>query len=930
MIQLFIGIILGIILVFFIIAFYPSRNFYKRNNKEFILKTASKNNLDKEQADLILASLHQCRDLYWLNVLLLKFWVELSNSSAQAYRFKKMIKKTLDDIPGTGIIRFIEVLNIDIGNKGPIIQNIRIVDREDVENIFKNAEKNISDMTKKFYSFYLNKDNSVNCAKVYEEIFENVHTVMSVLFKGSIKIDLKITFPKNLILHTNVFINEIEGDILLRFPSINHSTRLEYTFLTNPIIKMKIDGGVSKGESEEYFKGAISRFLHRTVRFSILKTLVYPSFNSIYLPLIVPNISQFEHKIEKVTVENHQHIYKISDSISILLALDYKIIEVVNDITLKCNNNLLNDNEKIHCAKFSIPESALNSSHFTKDKNFIYENLTIKESKIMNQFYDLSIFKNVISSFRSLNTIHNFNGTSSLVELIFLEKNFEFIRIVQNDMIIFQRNDEQNPDFIVFCIRDKSLFIYSYITNSTLKMTKSRICKLKKKLEKKVSKKISINKIFQYSKKAMYFWKSKKEESSLEYVDDVKNILEIEKTDDFINKFEKILDAPICSKPNISYKFSCAPNIIFDLILQDEIRVKFFSDQIKIFRVINENDRYKKIAIESRDDHNDDFILHTFNSKNTVYDVIDNKKIIYEVVENNEDQIKINEIKSSVFTNDYGIEKRGYNNPVLITYPNLKGNVSEEDLNYNKNSKIMFLDADATRSPSFKTPSKTILNIYIDEGISYTPGNQLYESIYTRIMHQSIINLTSRSSYERLELKKELRKDFYGGIGGVYLEFKTNVTDDFIFTLYSTTLKKNILKIQKLITSKLVKMIIPILEEDILLLKLVPKFQNNKTIDIKVVNLPDEYHKESLIDCHIGLSNKGTFTFPINGSQDSIIFWEKDKEDTIKGQIESPYTKVPILGNGTMRTDKMNYKMIYKNNGIKCREIKIFMGVTKK
>ncbi|KAK6090398.1 hypothetical protein P3W45_000495 [Vairimorpha bombi] len=937
------------------ICLYPTIS--KKGNKTINFKQNTKKHIPESQALDVLKSLHECTDLHWLNVFINRFWMELSDSSAQAYRLKKYLKKNLEDIPGTGIIRSIEVVDVDIGIEGPQIENIRIISEKEMENLVASScytDPNVkmfdpvgtnsdSGPVENIESEFYKKDKSVDCDKVFNEIFKNVHSVLSILFKGSIKIRLQIEFPKNITLHTNVFINKLKGDVLTRFPSLSYNTRLEYAFLKNPDMEIEIEAGVSKGDSDGYFKKSISNFIRRTIKYTILKSLVYPSFNTLYLPLIVPSFRNVEHKITAVPSDNNdvhtvKYLDNIKESLSLYLDIDYKIIETCNDITIRRTNFLLNEKERIYCANFTIPDCALNSSHFTTQRNYIYEKLTIKESKIMNQIYDLSILKECISSFKETVTLKNYSSVYSLVEIRFIDKSYNFLRLVHNDTIYFQKNDEKQPEFIIFTIRSKELFVYHFTTTQSFNITKNRLIKLKNKLEMKPGKKISLNKIYKYSKNALWFWKNNPSaKPKISQVSDVKNILEDVEYPNLLEKVSSILNNPINQQKTYSYKFKCPSDIIFDILVQDDVRVKFISDQTKIFRFLSANESFRSLAVENKDEDNGDFVMHTFNNKN----ILDNKKILVDLIDNKKIVYELEETVYDDFSEKFIDMVPVTNKEPGILYKT--ASISENNLKIlNKRKKITFKDDKPLQTFSQKEDLRKInfqriiekyethLNIYVEDGVLHSKENHLYESIYTRITKQEILNIVRKSDFEKLDLKKELRKDFYGDVGGVYIEFKTVVSDDFKFSLYSTAQKRNVLEIHKVISSRPFKMIIPIYEEDILLLKLVPKFQNNSSLEIKVVNLPKQYYKETMIDCNIGLKKNETFLYPIIGSPNYIIYWEKEKEEQIQGYIESPYTKVQIHGNGTMRTDQMNYSLSYRNRGQKRREIKIYIGVTKK
>lgn len=876
--EFLLGLIIGILTIpiFLIIAPGPPSVI----NKKQVLRSG--NELSSNQTSIILKSLHVCKDLYWLNILISRFWHEIAESQAQAYRLRSYISKYFEVISNTGIIKNIVVDDVYMDKEAPMIESIRVLTLDECERLLKGYSKG--------------QGKKVSDVKsICENIFKNVNTLLKVNYEGSIRINMRIDLFNNFSFCMDVYIKKIKGDVLMRLPSLDYNTRIDYTFLSSPEIEIAIEAGVSLNEGKAYFKESISKFVRRSVKYAIFRMLVYPSFGTLVLPLIVPTFKKYEHQIEKITTESSKEILaNIKDKLSLFLSMDYKIIESVGGITTRRNNYLINEKDKITCSHCVIPENSIPFLNVENTKNYIYEGLTIKESKIMNLIYDLTIFKDVIHSFREVKTVHNFNQTASLIEIYFNnEEPFVFLRMVHKDTIYFQRNDVENPDFMIFRISNKELMIYNFSTTKYFTMTKKRMGRLMRKFEPKTTSTVdSLYKLLKMPKEAYKYFRSTKIENKCpsEYVEDVSSLTIDVEQPDLLNIFEKYTTKPELLKLFKFYLFDSPPEVITK-ILTDEVRLRLVTEHTKIFRLINEYEQYKSMAVENCDPGGEDFIVHTYRKGNTIMDILNNKKIIF-VVERSQPVSKKLSLYRNISVQDVAKEKR----PKTINFGS--------------------------------TVEKTCLNIYVEDNLEINPKNYFLESIHTRLKHQEYFDISKKQDFEQVEVTKEIRRDFYGEKGGIYIEFKTQHQDDFRFTLYSSSQKRNILDIQKIITSQPFVMVLPIYESDILSMKLFPKYCRNNYLEMKIVNLPVCFSKESLIDCSIGLSRNQKFIFPTIGSHNYIIFWEKEKDEQVVGMIESPFTRVPIEGNGSFRTDNMKYSIVYKNKGRKKRNIKIFMGST--
>lgn len=941
MIEFLIGSVVGIFIPIFLLLLISEWSGEPIKKKLFV-KKRSKNCLNEKQENMILKSFHQCKDVHWLNVFISRFWLELSKTNAQAYRFKSYIKKSLESIPTSKFIKEIDILDIDIGTDCPIVEQIEIVDSDQIEKLIHKSLLNLGpvDVFSKQFDLEKEKENKfLKDSVIYEKFFKNINAVVSILFQGSIRIKLKVVFPKEITLHTNVYIKKLKGDLFIRFPSLNYNTRLEYTFLNNPQVEIGVEAGVCKGESEGYFKKSISNFLTRLIKYTISKTFVYPSFNTLYVPLLIPTFKNYEHLIEKINFDQIEklndedilkHFLSITEYLSMFIAMDYKIYKTFNGIIYRKNNFLLNNKDKIICAHFTLPEKFDISIFLNSSNNYNFKNLSCNENIIMNSILSFNIFKHIIKSFNHLEILKNVNEECSLVLIHFKEIQFEFLRIILDDTIFFQKNDPENPEFLIFRIKDSELFVYNFTYNSIFQITKNRLIKLKNLFDLKNDKKFSVQNILKASKNVLKFWKSSHDK--IKVSNDNENLVDkynvCENTD---------MLKPLCSfdlktinnKLSKSYIFNCTKNVIFKILSQDEIRLKFIFGNLYKLKVINKKDNFSNIQIVDQQNPNECKFIQNYLYDDIVIDVIENKKVIYKIYEQDfeikKEKTACNSIENKMSKKIYSFKSESENN---LFYMRKKNQIYFKSENLSLDDDLNFKKFEIKKYDVEDKKTKTVVEIYCDENLPVKKKSLFYESIFIRIKKYEYLKIVENIEFENLDLNKELKKDFFGNIGSVYIEFKTDIVEEFKLILFSTFQKKNILEIAKVVTSKSFKLLIPIYEEDILLLRLIPKSKKNSKIHIKIANLPSKFQHEAFIDCRIGLGKYSAFTYPILGSINRIIYWEKDIDDQILGFLKNSCTKVPLIGSGTMRTDNMDYSIIYKNKGYKRKDIKLYMGYT--
>lgn len=971
MLTFIIGFTIG--LLFFPLMYYLSPRIVVEINQRKMLKINNKNKdieLTDGQAMALVKSMHKCTDVHWLNAIIQRFYLELSRSYATESRMRMTILKKFEALKANGYIKNVEITGIFLGKEAPYVESIQIVSERDVKKMVLNGDYNISDMkdeeeklrkleneiregleleheifrretggiiddepneTIRGHEFGFGKelghldgderfglDCSVDASKfsgespeknearktanpdkvmLSREVFDRLQILANVNYKGGIRIALNLELPKKITVKVSVFVNGFHGDTLMRLPSNDYDTRCEYCFLSNPNLIIRIESGICNATGRLYFRKSISGFLERYIKQLMLKTMVYPSWNTQYLPFVIPSIRNITHNIEKVTPENHSTLVpRIVADILLYSSMDYRITAVKDGVVYRRINYFVNGDGRILYAHFSIPKTSLRTSHFAS-RNLFFRGLTVQESKIMNQFYDWTVFLGIISSFRELWVKANF-GNMSLVKLVFENSQYEFIRLVVGNSLIFQRNDPESPEFLVFKISDEVLHIYQYITTDQLLINKRRINKLRRKFDLKPATTlglVSLCKLMRFSKRtALSYFKEtalcpeeQPDESKL-----MENKDEIEKTElvEIFEDIKKSIDSgdyvskKICSKASLE--------TIYRVLAQDDVRIKLFSEECNIYTVVNETENIRSIVVENK---------ASCLEKNCMGPSVQAWKE----------------------TGNFEMSVRTQNDFVVHSY---FGAALIIDLRIHDLREVFIYRIIPMEENSYGYRSKIILLYSNTANITFP--NYFIEAFQLRIRQDEYLSIAESLPYETSLLEREFRKEVYVAKGAIYIEFYTEISDDYSFILHSANNGGVAYDIYKVITSRRARIILPVLEErDVMTVIITPKFGRNRYISHKFISLPGQFHTETLIDCNIGLSKNMKFYCPITGNTDCVIFWEKEGDEDIKAYIEDDETRVVIAGNGSMRTDNKRYQICYKNKGEKKREIRIFVGL---
>jgi hypothetical protein len=896
------------------------------------------------QSSAIIKSLHKCLDVHWFNVLVQRFYHELSKSYTAEHRVKMYIHKKFEALLRSGYIRRISVTEVSLGREAPYVKSIQlltnseyrkitasrdIVDSRamDTDETLLRLEKEIQESLSLDHSIFSKSTGGLtemderaegcdgagrgSCCErtagspdplwmaessmaamdrdaLVREAYERCQYLVGVEYNGSIRIVMEIELPKKIVVNTTVSINGFNAEAIFRLPAESYATRLEFCFLSDPRFAIVAESGISNANGKLLFRRSISNLIERYIRHLLIRAAVYPSWLMQYLPVVLPSFKNVTHRIKKITKENHaEQLRSITENILLFVSMDYRILSVENNVVHRRINYFINEDGRIFCTHFLIPEISLKTSHFGT-RNFIFKDLTLQENKIMNQLYDWSVFHRVISSFRELKTKVKLSGSSSLVRLVFDESSYEFLRIKTENAVIFQRNDEDNPDFIVFKIADRMLYIYQYVRTEQYHLTGRRVEKLVRKLELKPFTTLgsaSLYSIFKFSKTAASkcFRGRRMEESGSaeEEAEMHESMVSTELVDIFSEIKTKLDEEDFVSKKMCS---KASPEDLYKVLCNDEVRVKLFSEECNIYAVIAEADNIRSIVVENREassggDHaagagdgeavpsKSDFVVHSYFEPNLIIDLQlqnDRNIFVYRVMQM-EDSYK-------------------YKSKVVLLYP--------------KSKDIAF-------------------------------PNYFVEALQLRLRQNEYMRLVEQMPYETYVMNKEFRRVVPAVEGAAYIEFHTQTPDDFNLKLQDDSTGEVLYGIYKVITSRRARIVFPCGGCD-LRITLTPKFNRNRMVRYKTMPLPGEFAGEVLVDCSIGLSKNMKFYCPVMGNTDSVIFWEKSRDEEVKGYIEDSQTKIVVTGNGAMRADNREYCLCYKNKGEKKREIKVFVGLSQR
>lgn len=602
-----------------------------------------------------------------------------------------------------------------------------------------------------------------------QNIYKSLVMVANVEYFGGYRISLEIELPRKIFVYATIVLKGFKGEMLFRMPAENYDTRYEFAFARYPSFSFEVESGLNTGKSKFFFQKSISGFLKKAIVYSLKKTVVYPNWYQQYQGFL-SSARNMEHKIKKITIENISGASEMAEILLNYTGFDYKIISFNNGIFFRKALVVMNIDQSIYLTHFKIPEHMDTEVY---DESVVFDGLSVQESRLLNRFFDLSILDGVISGFKGIRVTHS-KKACSIVTLLFVNTEYEFVRYIYKDFLIFQRNDVMRPDFFIFRINDKSLHIYSCCVTEDYKLGKRRTTKLKNKLFSQPMALLGssmLYKLMHFRQGNRYMPQGKADKAQLPT--ELQHECGLSELEDIFHEALQIGNENLVS---YSIRTTTSKANLLKYLRQDIIRTKLFSETGRIFNSFKESDKIKTVVIEDIRS-SEIFPLNKVTRELVIHSYFDDQFIV-----------DINIERNLMFI--YRIEDMGDGASTLKL-------ITRKDMN-------------------LKHP------------------NCFIEALQLRISHARFLDKADEREFctGDAHFDKEI-KTFDGS---VYFEFHTEVEDDFQFKVMSCKKEVAIFDIYKVISNRPFRLLLPT-ENDFLRFVLIPKHRRNKFIRYKMCNL---------------------------------------------------------------------------------------------
>ncbi|KAI5135599.1 hypothetical protein NEAUS07_1248 [Nematocida ausubeli] len=448
------------------------------------------NDPPNELISLLSIATKECTDLAWLNITIQRFFYELTKSSTFHEKVKATLIKKMSIAFSTGILKRVRFKDISFGSEAPYIKSIRALSKEEINNLPGNKE------------VPLNKPAS----------FKQVYLLISMDYTaGDNCIFIDADLIKGYSIPIRVKLQPFKGELLLRMPANNYSTRFEISFIRNPGFNFTVDASFSKNDSA-FFSNTLSHLIKKLCEYTA-KMYIFPNWYYYYLPIVVYRAKTISYSYYPIKNGSTDGLMQQIREVQNLFSLDFGIVKKWENVI------------------FRKTKSTVNSSNTVLEKAEI--ELINKPSILVELFSQgsVEIFSDVISDYEGAEVLESFGPGVELVQIVISNQIYEFIRIIIDGLIIYQRTDPEEPQFIAFKREvSGSITLLQYVNVSeAFYLGQFRIKKLAKKLERQEMKVLGSAKLFRFidfsvkqAKKTKEIFKTKSEEKMDKALDKAK------------------------------------------------------------------------------------------------------------------------------------------------------------------------------------------------------------------------------------------------------------------------------------------------------------------------------------------------------------------------------------------------------------------------
>jgi hypothetical protein len=582
------------------------------------------------------------RDVAWINVLLQRFFYELSRSQTFKEKMKSIMVSKIGIAFSSGILKRVRFREVDMGAESPYIRGIKALSEEEVSELFRTGKiSHVEEDRRVEEDLTRRRDGSESRmsgewgANNKRALFKQVYLLIDIHYSAvgnCVYIDADLI--KGYSIPAILKIHPFTGQIVLRLPANNYSTRMELCFVGNPGFDFTVEASVSKNDSM-FFTKSVSSILKKLFKY-MMSSYIYPNWYYYYLPMLVSRAKSIKYPYYPVTSKSRAAATLQAREVSNLFSLDYKILSKKDSIVFRRSAMTVNSTE-IYLYKAEIPFPG--KSYLLLEENFYgapnLGSAAVPQSKSPVSStpspvrpFVIDIFKDVISDYEGCRVIETYDPYISRIHLTIRKEVFEFTRIQHNNLLIYQLADPREPFFVGLRMEEEMLEIVQFTAkDSPFRLTRFRISKLKSLLEKQPLKMLGSTSLFRFMelsmkglKKARDTLAGKKELkkegkedvtqdiSKMQYISDeaveteagstltAKELSEIQNVSEsniieshFISEESKLLNS--LREPSARIEIDCAPEELFSTLLRPEVRLSLFNDHFDIMEETHLSDR---------------------------------------------------------------------------------------------------------------------------------------------------------------------------------------------------------------------------------------------------------------------------------------------------------------------------------------------------
>lgn len=895
---------------------------------------------DALRAQLIAARI-RCTDVAWLNVLIQRIFAETVRNFAFETRIRTTIVRSFASAISAGLVHGVRVITVDFGAEAPYFKDIRVLGPEELESLV--AKNEVENGNKQEYNDKDNTKNGLfrhaNTTKpdilhaapskqqriVFEETdasaaFQTLVLAAATEYAGGCRVALEVELPRKIFVGATIALRGFAGDILIRVPAVGYDTRYELAFARDPGFVVETESGLSTGKPRVLFQASISRLLRRVVTATLRRTVVYPHWYQ-QLQGFLPSARDVEHRIERVTPSTIERTAAIAEAVLTLVSNDFRIVSERNGVCHRRSAHLVNAAAPITQSHFTIPGLGEGGE---PTERFIFEGLAPAEARLLNRLADLNPLTEVFSGFRGLRTTYTARN-SAIITLSLRNREYEFIRIVFRDALIFQRNDAASPDFFVFRVARRVLSIFAYGTTPEYAFTPRRIERLRRAVFAEPPVLLGSQALY----RVVNFRRGKTKDSAAQDTSEKTNLNQG-------NRELLELEQGVCSQLGISPKITAAVDFPGN-ISNSSTTSSFASSPIfpsalspASLSITDLEEAFREaLKIDSST-----FIARTVATGATsvllhvLHDLTVRMRLFSETghivttcaVSPQITSTTIENIKTTAtFPLTDAVEQ-------LVVHSYLGSDFIVDLCPARDAMFIHRLEQPVAAGPeSVKDNPPASLRLLAKRDARTPPASYFVEALQLRVSHERFLELAA--SLPLCSAPARLVREIRVPHGTVYFEFEAEHKDDFQLKVTSCKRRTPLLQIHRIVSTTRFRILVPT-ESDFLRFVLIPRHGHNTCIHYRLS--PMEILRDVFVDGTIGLTVNAKFVLPIKGFPTHVIFWERESDSSIKSYLEDHDSRNIIDGCGIIRAECRDYWLVYKNKGKTKQNVRLFLGMTLK